>query len=733
MKLLDIPFARPIAAVIIFGLFAIVGAYEYATMKYELLPPMDLSYVTVQTVYPGAAPREVEDQITKKLEDAVSGIAHVKHITSQSLENASFVMLEFESGTDTDKSVQDVQRAVNAKVSELPRAVKTPSVDKFSLDDFPIIQMAVTANADKGKLYELVKDTVKPRLGRIGGIGRVTMLGGNEREIRVSLSRAKLEQYGIPILLITQRIGAANLDFPAGSIKAEDGEYVVRVAGKLKNLDELRALELITMPNGARIRLGDVATVEDTLAESDSIFRYNGKEAIGLSILKQQGGNAVEVSRKVRDEIKSMEREYRDDGLAFEVAGDSSVFTLESANDVVLDIVLAILFVGVIMVLFLHNLRSAFIVMMAIPTTVLTTFIGMGFGGFTLNLMSLLALTLVIGILVDDSIVVIENIHRHKTLGAKSLEAARLGTKEIAFAATSVTLVIVVAFLPISFASGAVVSVLRQFTLTLVLATAISLAVSFFVTPLLASRLMTSEKSRIAALMGSFGVAFDRAFEYVTRGFLAVIGWAFRHKKITIASAVGLLVLSFALLATGLVGSELMTAIDRGEFTVGLELPERATLADNDRVVKLVEEELRAMPEVDRIYTKVGYDSQAGSVTNKSEISVSLVPKSKRKASSVDIGLDVERQVREIPGNESQSRADRTSRQRRVGKPGVVHGHGFRTPTKNLKVANPVGGDTARGARHRRSARFRVVGKAKNSRSTSTARSLPTSASASTR
>lgn len=655
MKILDIPFARPIAVVIVFGILSLVGAYEYATMKYELLPPMDISYVTVQAIYPGASPREVEDQVTKKLEDAVSGIAHIKHVTSESLENLGFVMIEFDSEVDPNDATLDVQRAVATAQGDLPQSVKTPSVAKMSLEEFPIIQLAVTSDSGKGELYRLVKDDVKPRLARIGGIAQVTILGGNEREIRVSLSREKLERYGIPIALVTERLAAANLDFPAGNIKAADGEYVVRIAGKLKNLDELKRLALADPASAGGteagiVTLGDVADVEDSMADSQSIFRYNGKESVGISILKQSGSNAVEASRKVRAELAAMEGEFKGSGLRFEVAEDSSVFTLDSARDVVTDIVLAILFVGAIMVLFLHDLRSSFVVMMAIPTTILATFIGMAIGGFSLNLMSLLALTLVIGILVDDSIVVIENIHRHRALGASLRDAAREGTREIAFAAISVTLVIVMAFLPVSLGGGAIMSLLTQFCVTIVIATAISLAVSFFVTPLLASRLMAESPEITGGVIARISGAFERGYEQVSSSFQSVISWTFRHKKATIGAAIALLVASFALLATGLVGSEFMTEIDRGEFTVGIELPERTTLEGNDRIVKLVERELRSRPEVDRIYTKVGYDSQAGSTAYKSEINVTLVPRSERARSSVAIGLDVESAVRKIPG-----------------------------------------------------------------------------------
>ncbi len=649
MKVLDLPHARPVAIAILFSLLAFLGIVEYTKMKYELTPPMTLPYLMVQTLYPGASPMEVEDSVSKKIEDAISGTAGIRHISSQSMENVSIVSIEFAAGTNVDIAAQDVQRSINASAYKLPADVKTPSVNKFSMDDMPIIQLAVSAKLDKGPFYDFVNDEVKSRLGRINGVGQVSVVGGNARQIGVSLSQTKLEQYGIPILLVLQKLRAANLDFPAGTIKDADGEYVVRIAGKLKSLDEIRGLVLLSLPDAGNIRLGDVAQVRDSLAESSSVFRYDGKETIGVTIMKQSGANAVEVSKSVHAEIAKIEAQYKDYAAGFVYAEDTSVFTLGAAHDVIVDIILAILFVGIVILLFLHDIRNAFIVMMAIPATLLSTFIGIGQADFTLNMMSLLALTLVIGILVDDSIVVVENIHRHKAMGSSPLEAARGGTREIAFAATSVTLVIIVAFLPVSLSGGMIGSLLIQFGLTLVVATAISLVVSFFLTPLLASKLGENSKEGKGGLMDRFGARFDSIFAKVTEGFQAVLDWAVKRKKVTIGLAVAILFGSLGLMATGLVGAEFVPSVDRGEMSVNITLPERITLEDNDRVVRGIEDYLLSRPDVDRVYAKIGY-SQEGAINNKSQIDVGLVPRSSRSKSSTGVGVEIEARIKSIPG-----------------------------------------------------------------------------------
>jgi hydrophobe/amphiphile efflux-1 (HAE1) family protein len=651
MKLLDVPLRRPVAIIVIFGLATFLGLTTYSRMKYELVPSMSLPMVTIQTIYPGASPKEVEDQVSRKIEDAISGVSRIKHVSTSSYENLSIIALEFAADTDVDLALQDVQRQVNAHVNDLPVDAKTPSLNKISLDQLPIMQIAVTGRYESGAFSELIKDTVKPRLSQIPGVGQVTVIGGNPREIRVSLSQAKLEQYGVPILLVTQKLQAANLDFPAGNVKDKDGEYVVRIAGKLKNLDEMRALVIASTPGGGTIRLGDVAQVQDTLADSDTIFRYDGKEAIGVQIVKQSGANAVSVSRMVYAELAKMEREYREHALTFQIPQDTTVFTLESANDVVRDIILAVLFVGFIMLLFLHDLRNAFIVMMAIPATLLTAVIGMGLLGFTLNLMSLLALTLVIGILVDDSIVVIENIHRHRALGKTAFEAALAGAREIGFAASAVTMVIIIAFLPVSLAGGIIGGILLQFGLTLVMATGISLFVSFTLTPMLAARLGEGDRGRNGGFMHRFGVVFDRGFGRITDFFQTLLSWCVGHKKVTLLASVGLLVMSLALVVTGAVGSEFMPQIDRGEFNINIEMPERVTLEENNTMALHIEDLLRARPEIRRIYSKVGYDSSTSSSSNyKTQIAVALVPRRERSRSSLQVGSDVETELRRIPG-----------------------------------------------------------------------------------
>ena len=650
MNLLDIPLKRPIAVLVILGVLAVVGFATYFSMKYELVPEFSIPTISITTVYPGASPREVQTGITKNLEDAVSGVSKIRHLNSQSLEALSLITIDFEADTDIGAALQDVQRQVNAAQSKLPTDAKMPVINRLSYDDLPIIQVAATANMPTGQFYQFITDTVTPRLSQQNGVGQVTLIGGNAREIHINLAQDRLEHYGIPILEVMAKLQAANLDFPAGNIKDKDGQYVVRIVGKLKDLAEVSELILANGPNFGVVRLKDVADVEDTLADPTTISRLNGKTSIGIQVLKQSGTNAVDVSKRIKTELAKIEKEYTGQKLKFEIADDTSVFTIDSARDVVYDIFLAILLVGIVMLFFLHDLRNAFIIMMAIPTTLLTTLFLMGQINFTLNLISLTAMTLVIGILVDDSIVVIENIHRHRSLGKSPYQSAQIGTREIAFAAFAITLVIVVAFLPVSFAGGTVGGVLKQFGLTIVLATSVSLLVSMTLAPLLASRLTRKEGGeKKLSWFGRFGVSFDRGFDRISLVFQVMVGWTLRHKKISLLSALVFLVGAFALAGSGIIGSEFVPNVDRGQFNISIELADRTTLEENNRIVAGIEKNLFQHPEIERVFTKVGYNS-TGPTDNKSQINVNLVDRSSRTKTSIEVGKEVHDEISRIPG-----------------------------------------------------------------------------------
>jgi HAE1 family hydrophobic/amphiphilic exporter-1 len=509
MSITELAIKRPSLIVVIFAILGFMGWVSYQQLSYELLPKFSSPVVTVSTVYPGASPSEVENSVTKRVEDAISAMENIVSVRSTSQEGFSFVMVELTQSANVDLALQDAQRKVNAIGSQLPDQSKTPVLTKFAIDELPIMRMGVSSNLPATEFYQVVKKQVQPALSKIPGVAEITLIGGEEREVRVNVDANKLQAYNLSLLQITQAINQANLDFPTGRVKNSDEQVLVRLAGKFSSIEDLKNLVVATTANGS-IKLQEVAEVQDSRKDVKNINRISGRTSIGMLIRKQSDANAVEVSKQVRQELEKLEKSYQATNMKFDIAQDASVFTMDAANAVTHDLMMAVLLVALVMLVFLHSLRNSFIVMLAIPASMISTFIAMYMLDFSLNLMTLLALSLVVGILVDDSIVVLENIYRHLEMGKNRVQASIEGRKEIAFTAISITLVDVVVFLPLSLVSGLIANILRQFSVVVVVSTLLSLFVSFTVTPLLASRLSKVEHLSNKSFFGRIGLWFEK-------------------------------------------------------------------------------------------------------------------------------------------------------------------------------------------------------------------------------
>ncbi|MDX5423552.1 MAG: efflux RND transporter permease subunit [Hymenobacteraceae bacterium] len=636
MNITKLSIQRSTLVVVVFTVLTLLGIVSYQSLNYELLPKFSPPVLTISTIYPGASPNEVENSVTKEIEDVLSSLENVKEMRGTSLESFSIITIQLNQGTDVDLSLQDAQRKINTILSKLPDDANAPTLNKFDFDDLPIIKMGATANLSATEFYDLIDKKIKPELSRIPGMAAIKILGGQEREIKVNLDANKLEAYNLSILQVQQKIRNSNLDFPTGKIKQESGQTQIRLAGKFQSLDQLRNLIIREDQNGI-VRLSDVAEVQDTQKDTEVLTRVNQKASVGITIQKQSDANAVEVSRLTKEALAKLEQTYAAEGLTFNIANDSSDFTLEAADSVMHDLVIAVILVAVVMLLFLHSLRNAVIVMISIPASLVATFIAMYLLGYSLNLMSLLALSLVVGILVDDAIVVIENIHRHMEMGKKPAQAAYDGIREIMATVTSITLVIVVVFIPIALSSGLVSDILRQFAVVVAVSTMISLFVAFTLIPLLASRFSRLEHISDKNIFGRFILAFERFLDRVIDGFTAALKWAFNHKFITLAATFLMLVASFMLVPMGFIGSEFIPAGDRGEVNLQLELPKNATVEQTNFVTKQVEEYLQSLPEVEKIFTTVGTTSSAQAGQNTAyiaEVAVELVDVEKRSFST---------------------------------------------------------------------------------------------------
>lgn len=639
MKITEISIKRPTIVVVVFTILGLLGFLSYRALNYELLPKFASNAITISTVYPGAGPDEVQNTVTKKIEDAVASMENIDKLTSRSMEGVSVVTVELTTNADVDYSLQDAQRKINAVISDLPGDIRTPSLNKFSLDDLPIITLSATADIPATEFYNLIDQRLAPMLSRLPGVAQVNIVGGSEREIQISVDADKLNANHLSLLQVRNTITTANVDYPTGKLRTTDNQILVRLSGKYADVEMLRNLVIATGADGAQIRLKDIADVQDASKDPELLARQNQQASIILQVLKQSDANAVSVSEEVHKQLKELETDYSANNLKLTVASDTSEFTLESANDVIKDLFIAILLVAVVMLLFLHSARNSLIVMVSIPLSLIVTFAGMYALGFTLNLMSLLGLSLVVGILVDDAIVVLENIYRHMEMGKNKVRAAMDGVSEIGLTVTSITLVIIVVFLPISLTSGLVSNILREFCLTVVIATLLSLLVSFTVVPWLSSRFGKLEHLTGKNLFQRFILGFEKMLDRFTEWVSNVLKWALGHKLITLSAVFVLLIASFMLIGKGFIGGEFIPKGDRGQFIVSLELPKDVSLEQTNQMAMKAESYLRKEEEIVALTTVVGRSSEDGfgATSNnpyKAEITVTMVPEEERSISS---------------------------------------------------------------------------------------------------
>ncbi|HAV01827.1 MAG TPA: acriflavin resistance protein [Chryseobacterium sp.] len=633
MKLAEVSIKRPSVVIVMLALLIIGGLFSYSQLNYELIPKFEVKVITVATVYPGASPAEVENTVSRKIEDAVSALEGVKKIQSKSYESLSVVVVQFNNDADVDFALNEAQRKINAIRSDLPEDIDEPSLSQFSLSDLPIVRMGVTANLTENELYDLIDNRLQPEFSRIPGVSKVDIVGGQEREIRINLNQEKLEGYGLTIPQVQQVITMSNLDFPTGSLRTRENSTLIRLAGKINSVDELRNLT-ISSQNGQNIRLSDIAEVQDTQKQADKLARINQQNTMLLQVQKQTDANAVEVSRLVQEKIVQLEEQYKAQNIKITVASDTSVFTLKAANAVIKDLVIAVGLVAFVMLFFLHSLRNALIVMVAIPTSLIATFIGLNLFGYSLNLLSLLGLSLVVGILVDDAIVVIENIHRHMEMGKNKVRAAYDGASEIGFTVTAITLVIVVVFLPIALSTGLVSDIIKQFCVTVIIATLLSLLISFTVVPWLFSRYGKLETISNKSFFGRIILKFEEGLTWFTHKIENLLKWSLHHKIKTFAVTFLLFASSIALLVMGYIGSDFFPGNDKGEFLVQMEMPKDTSLEETNFLTQRAEKYLATKPEIIKMITSVGSVSggmgAVQSTNYKSEISVELTDKSER-------------------------------------------------------------------------------------------------------
>lgn len=553
MGLTKIAITRPVFILMLMCLAMFGGWFALNQMRLEENPEVQFGVITVQTVYPGAGPEEVNSLISRKMEESISGVNGLLELTSTSQEGVSVVVSQFEIGTDMDEALNEVRARVDQAIPDLPREALRPSISKIDGASEPVLIMSVGSDRlNAQELRTLADDVLADRFARIRGVGRVTVSGGDEREIQVRVKKDRLLAYGIGIVDVQRALAAATLNVPSGRIVSDSEEVSVRVLGEFRSAEDIRQTVIRISdpmrPNvGASVRIGDIAAVEDTSSEKREISRVNSQPAVVLTVQKSNEGNAVEIAAGAKDLIPRLEREF---GLQIEKTEDRSLVVKESVKDLNLTLIIGIILVTAIVYLFLHNLRGTLIVAISIPICLLATFIVLSIMGYTLNNMTLLAMSLAIGVLVDDSIVVLENIYRHLQMGEDPTSAAINGRGEIGLAAIAITLADVVVFLPMAFMGGVVGQFFKPLGIAFAVAVMMSLFVSFTVTPMLASRWYKPGED-VEGHNSGFAGWFNRGFGKLENLYGRMLEWSLKRRWFVFIAGFVVLVGVFMMIGGG--------------------------------------------------------------------------------------------------------------------------------------------------------------------------------------
>lgn len=606
MNITEISINRPSLIIVLFSVFALLGIIGYKNLSYELMPDFNQPVVVIRTGYPGAAPDEVETSVSRKIEDALSNLEGVDYLVTKSLPNASVIIANLNYGADLDQAMQDAQRYIDNIRKDLPADILSPVMSKVSPNDLPIMSVSATSNLPATVFYQKMKDEYLPQIQQLKGVAEITLLGGEEREIQVKVNQEKLKYYRVSMLQVVEAINRAGLDLPAGNVQTDTETNSVRLVGKFNTLDHLRSVQVaMPLPNSP-VYLKDVAEVVDGIREVTSVSRFNGKNGIGLSLKKQGDANAVNVSKAVRSAFEKIEKQNAQHEVRFVIADDSTDNTIAAVDSVVVDLILAVILVSLVMLLFLRSFRNSLIVLVAIPTSLVTAFAVMWMLHYTLNLMTLLAMSLIIGILVDDAVVVLENIQRHLDLGKEKRKAALEGRMEIGFSALSITLVDVVVFLPILFLQVFVADMLKQFSVVVITSTLTSLLVGFTLTPWMASRIGKKEDLQPTNLFNRFLIGFEKLLDRFIEWYGRQLSWVLNHKLIFTGIVLLLFAMTLGVMKQGIIGKELISTGDQGKFRFALEFDKNTSIHHNNAVSIEIEKHILAQAEVKTLFSNVG-------------------------------------------------------------------------------------------------------------------------------
>ena len=650
MFLSDLSIKRPILISMVLLVFVLFGILAYFGLNLNLVPDADFPVITVQTIYPGAGPREMETQVSKRIEDAVSTISRIEEIVSYSMESMSYVTITFDLGKDIDIASQEVKEKIDGIAGDLPDDSEEPIIQKFDINAIPILDIVLAGNLEPTELYDIADKRLRDRFSQIDGVAKVDVTGGEEREIRIDLENRIVFQNSISLAQLAGVLQAQNLDMPGGNFTQRNQEYSVRLKGEVGNVQTIGDLKIPT-EYGPK-RLADVATVYGTGAEVrvrssyfDNIAEERRDNVVLLSLVRSSDGNTARIAAAVREALPGLGSELPA-GARLVLVGDASRVITGSVNDTLTNVLLGIVLTGLVLLFFLHDVRSTVIVALSMPISIVSTFFLLQIAGFSLNLFTLMGLSTSVGILVTNSVVVLENIFRHKQMGHGRVESASKGTAEIAVAVIASTLTNIVVFLPIATMSSMIGMFFREFALTVVFATLFSLLMSFTLTPMMASLILAKGKRR----KNRIGEALERRFMWLEERYRSALAHVIGSKKrsaVIVAAAVAVLVACLGLASR--VSFEFIPAMDEGDIKIEAELPLGASLDETADLLDEIEDRVRVHTEVKQMITTVGKLSDLDVGTNMARMDIKLVDAGERDISTDGVSGLLIRELSSIP------------------------------------------------------------------------------------
>jgi HAE1 family hydrophobic/amphiphilic exporter-1 len=638
----------------------VLGIVSYPRIGVDLFPRVEFPIVNITTTLKGASPEVMDIDVTDKIEEAVNTINGVKTITSVSTEGRSTVVIEFVLERNIDLAVQDVREKIAAIRSKLPRDIDEPVIEKVDPDATPVMWLALTGDKSVREISTYADEILKEQIQKIPGVGAIRLGGLRLRQVRVWLDSDKLSAYQITAHDVLMSLQRENVELPGGRIESKTKEYSVKIKGEFRNPREFNDL-IVGYYNGAPVRLKDIGRAEDSMEEKRSVARFNGTPAVGLGIQKQSGTNTVEVINRIKKELINI-RETLPPGMELKISFDQSDFIKLSINEVQKHLIYGGFFATIAVLLFLRSTRITLISALAIPTSIISTFTIMHAFGFTFNNMTMLALSLSVGILIDDAIIVIENIHRHIERGMSPREAASFATSEIGLAVMATTFAIVAIFLPVAFMKGIIGRFFLQFALTVVFAVLVSLFVAFTLTPMMASRYLKRQKTEDRSqklnpptpplekggkegFVSRISYSLEKGHKKIEELYRGLLKLALNHRAMVIILATGIFI--FSLFMTRFLNKEFIPPEDQSRFVVRLEAPIDYSVDEIDRMFKKAEDYIRSIPEVNTAFYVQGL---VGGEVNKGIMFIGLKPKAERKKSQQDLMAEVRRSFEDIPG-----------------------------------------------------------------------------------